>query len=24
MNTKSEVLQAIEDYHKGTFVKWKQ
>ena len=21
MNTKSEVLQAIEDYHKGTFVK---
>ena len=21
MNTKSEILQAIEDYHKGTFVK---
>ena len=22
MNTKAEILQAIEDYHKGNFVKW--
>ena len=22
MNTKQEILQAVEDYHKGTFVKW--
>ena len=24
MNTKSEILQAVQDYHNGTFVKWKQ
>ena len=24
MNTKAEVLQAVQDYHNGTFVKWKQ
>ena len=23
MNTKAEVLQAVQDYHNGTFVKWK-
>jgi redox-sensitive bicupin YhaK (pirin superfamily) len=24
MNTKSEILQAVQDYHNGTFVKkWK-
>jgi redox-sensitive bicupin YhaK (pirin superfamily) len=24
MNTKAEILQAVQDYHNGTFVKWKQ
>jgi redox-sensitive bicupin YhaK (pirin superfamily) len=23
MNTKAEILQAVQDYHNGTFVKWK-
>jgi hypothetical protein len=24
MNTKTEILKAVQDYHNGTFVKWKQ
>ena len=24
MNTKAEILQAVQDYHNDTFVKWKQ
>ena len=23
MNNKAEILQAVQDYHNGTFVKWK-
>jgi hypothetical protein len=23
MNTKAEILQAVQDYHNDTFVKWK-
>jgi hypothetical protein len=24
MNTKAEILEAVNDYNKGTFVKWKK
>ena len=24
MNTKEEILQAVQDYHNDTFVKWRQ
>jgi hypothetical protein len=24
MNTKAEILQAVQDYHNDTFVKWRQ
>jgi redox-sensitive bicupin YhaK (pirin superfamily) len=24
MNTKQEILQAVNDYNNGTFVKWKK